>query len=327
MNIDQFVPVFSTNDGISNNALELSQIIRQQGHQSEIYTYGAKIVNGVKRSYLFQDSKDKALILHMSMGSPYFNSLPQKAYKILFYHGITPAKFFAKYNPTYYVSMKKGKEQLSLMKNQIRMVLATSEFTKIELEKLGYENISIVPPVYDFSSLNNSSENFELKRQLSKHVNIIFIGRISPHKCQHDLIKAFYFFKKYFSQDAQLHLIGSWSGMEKYKKELDTMISGLSLQDSVNFFIPGVEAMFFGLPHLAYLHSGALPETCGEGAVYFDEKDPLRVAEIINALLSDTKIIERIKNDQKEKFQKFSVSSFESQVKEIIKKIEEGIQN
>ena len=52
------------------------------------------------------------------------------------------------------------------------------------------------------------------------------------------------------------------------------------------FGIPAVEAMAAGVP-VAVSRRGALPEVCGDAAVYLDPADPKAMADVIGGLLGD----------------------------------------
>jgi glycosyltransferase involved in cell wall biosynthesis len=111
-------------------------------------------------------------------------------------------------------------------------------------------------------------------------------------------------------------LVGSYSGFEKYRAMLDTLVAQLGTPDvhflghvrneeltafydvadlflcaseHEGFCVPIVEAFYKRIPVVAYA-STAVPATMDGGGVLYDSKDPLRVAEVIAAVLDDQSI-------------------------------------
>ena len=119
----------------------------------------------------------------------------------------------------------------------------------------------------------------------------LFVGRISPHKAQHDLIKALRASRSFYDAEARLHLVGTSLGTD-YPRALERFSARLGVADSVNmagavsasvlsayfasadvfvcasdhegFCVPLVEAMGRGLPVVAY-EAAAVEEAGGAG--------------------------------------------------------------
>jgi len=351
MRLDQYIPVAAKYDAITSNALAIRKILQQEGYESEIFTDSFKLFDQQKfrHSYEYRCEENDVLIVHFSMGSNFYEILNKySSKKILYFQGITPPKYFENYERRYFYSMTRGLIQLNKLQKVFSHMIASSEFNSQELTNLGYKNIEKLPPIYDFRKLKSIEINQNLQELLQKQNNIIFIGRISPHKCQHDVIKAFYAYHKLFDQNAKLFLVGSYSGMEKYKRALDNLILSLELSNFViftgsvseedkftyyslcqlflsmteheGFFVPGVEAMFTSLPILAYDKSGALPETCGDSAVYFSEKNFVKIATMMDVIINDQNIRQVIIDKQKLMLPKYMNDEFSINLKRIVKK-------
>jgi glycosyltransferase involved in cell wall biosynthesis len=92
-----------------------------------------------------------------------------------FYHNITPAYFLWKYNPLVCIRSILGRLQLKHLKKKINW-FAVSEYNAVELKKMDFKNVSILP---------NIVSNCELSLSASKksiNPTLMFVGRISPSK-------------------------------------------------------------------------------------------------------------------------------------------------
>ncbi len=67
----------------------------------------------------------------------------------------------------------------------------------------------------------------------------------------------------------------------------------LCLSDHEGFCVPLIEAMWAGLPIVAYA-SSAVPETAGEAALLLDEKPPSLVAEAVAEALRNSALADRM---------------------------------
>src|SRR5690606_3919553 len=145
------------------------------------------------------------------------------------------------------------------------------------------------------------------------YTNLLFVGRIAPNKKQDDIIKIFYYYKKFINPESRLILVGSYIGMERYYSELIKLVNDLDLQDVFftghipfesilayyqishlflcmseheGFCVPIVEAMLFDLPIIAY-RSSAVPATLGNAGFVVSEKNYKAIAELIHIVLND----------------------------------------
>jgi glycosyltransferase involved in cell wall biosynthesis len=141
----------------------------------------------------------------------------------------------------------------------------------------------------------------------------LFVGRLAPNKCAHDVIGAFACYRQLFDPRARLALVGIPTSSH-YLAALVRLVAELELGDAVElagsvpfeellaqfamadvfvclsehegYCVPVVEAMELGLPVVAYA-AAAVPETVGDAALLLDDKDPLAVAVAVGDLLAD----------------------------------------
>ena len=148
----------------------------------------------------------------------------------------------------------------------------------------------------------------------------MFVGRISPHKAQQDLIKALACSRQVYDPNARLHLVGTSLGTD-YPRALERFASRLGVGGSVRmtgavpgpvlaayyqtadvfvcasdhegFCVPVVEAMAKGVPVVAY-DAAAVGETVRSGGLLLDHKSPMVVASAVDRVLSDAALRKRL---------------------------------
>ncbi len=146
--------------------------------------------------------------------------------------------------------------------------------------------------------------------------DFLFVGKVSPHKAQHDLVKMLAVYRRLYDGRARLHLVGTALG-KTYEPALSAFIAELGLTDAVSitgsvsqeelesyfqmadvfvcasehegFCVPLVEAMGHGLPIVAYANS-AIPETVRDAGLLLSSKEPLVFAASVHRVLSDERL-------------------------------------
>jgi len=138
----------------------------------------------------------------------------------------------------------------------------------------------------------------------------LYVGNAYPHKNLDRLIEAFTLFRKDF-HDHRLVLVGAPDYFherlerEAKEKKLDAGVTFYGhatdeqlaeLYDTASFYVfpslhegfglPALEAMAHGLP-VASSNATCLPEILGDAALYFDPKDPHKIADAMRTLASD----------------------------------------
>lgn len=328
--INQLLPTISYGDAVSNSAVNMMNTLRSMGIMSNIY---AENIHSKMSKLAYKWTKiprDQPVIYHLSTGSELASRIPEFTNtKIVYYHNITPPNFFAGYSGLSQRLCREGREQLGILADCFDFSLAASDYNKKELDELGYKNTETIPLIINFEDYGKHP-NQRLMNQLRADpevVNILFVGRIAPNKKQDDVIKVFYYYKKFINPKAKLHLVGNFQGMERYYMELVQLVKDLDLSD-VNitghlpfnqilsyykaadlflcmsehegFCVPIVEAMYFGLPIIAY-KSSAIPLTLGNGGFTVDKKDYIGIAELIHYVIKNKELRCKLSNNQKKR--------------------------
>lgn len=347
--IHQFLTGFTSGDAISDYAIEIQKILRAQGYVSEIFCeyLDPKYYNrGYRYSKYFNfKSKQDLIIFHYSMGSyivPFVYNEGEKI--ILIYHNITPHQYFKDLNLNVYKECLLGRKWLPLFANKIQLAIADSEFNKNELEELGFKNVKVLPIKIDFTKFDKNISYGLLKRFRDNKINWIYIGRIAPHKRVEDVILTFYFYQKYFCNNSRLFLVGLYRGFERYYYSLLEIINNLKIKEVIftshaslkilssllrisdifiilseheGFCVPLLEAMHCGVVVVAS-DAGAIPFTLKDSGVIVKEKNLFRTAALINEILNNERLKNKIIKQQKELLKQYKEYNFE---KEFLKTI------
>jgi glycosyltransferase involved in cell wall biosynthesis len=199
----------------------------------------------------------------------------------------------------------------------VPLALADSQFNEKELVAAGYARTATAHLLVDLDDYHRRPDGKTLDRLRRQKedggARWLFVGRIAPNKCQHDIIGAFAAYRRLFDPLARLTLVGSATAV-RYLRALQQLSASLELGDSVTiadsvgfrellaqfatadvfvcmsehegFCVPVLEAMELGVPVVAY-DAAAVPETLGGSGVVLGDKDPWVVASAVYDLLGD----------------------------------------
>jgi glycosyltransferase involved in cell wall biosynthesis len=334
MEIHQILPTISAGDAIGNEVLLIRDILRSWGYQSEIFAQN--IHPSIDSAIFFTEhkkrsSKNNVLIYHLAIGSEvsqYVMKVPDK--KILIYHNITPPHFFYGINDNLALILGHGRSELKMLASQIDLALGDSEYNRLELEENGYRETGILPLLIDFSKYSRYNKKI-IDKYSDNWVNILFVGRIAPNKKQDDIIKSFYYYKA-INPNSRLFLIGGYNGCERYYGYLENLIKDLGTKDVYllgmvdfadliayymladvfvcmseheGFNVPLIESMHFEVPVIAY-NSTAIPYTMSGTGILVNRKCYPEIAEMINLVVTDKILREKIIQKQNIRVKDFS---------------------
>jgi len=161
------------------------------------------------------------------------------------------------------------------------------------------------------------------------------VGRVIPNKKFEDVIKTFYFYKRYFNPDSQLILAGDYRGMERYHAGLQELVGRLALTDvhftghvdfpelvscyrAASCYLSMSEHEGFGVPLLEAFHmrvpvigfaAGAVVETMNGGGLLLRKKDFPATASLIACLDRDPSLRRRIVDGQLQALEKYAAGN------------------
>ncbi len=341
MRIDQVLPSLASRDAIGVHSLALTNALRAAGIDSDIY-YGTCTPDvahlGKPVTELGRFAKHRWLLYHASIGSPAYDAVASRDEpKLVNYHNITPADLLEGWAPivTYEVSL--GRAQLERLAPECRFAVADSEFNRAELEAAGYRGTGVVPLLIDMTSTGQEPDQAVARRLAAAKerggADLLYVGKISPHKAPHDLVKMLAVYRRLYDPEARLHLVGSPLG-ERYEPALRAFIERLELggavelvgsldpggleayfraadayvsaSDHEGFCVPVVEAMGHGIPVIAY-GVAAVPETVGHAGLLLGSKEPLRFAAAVARVMGDGELRGRLKEAARRRVEHFDL--------------------
>ena len=340
MEIHQFATSLSYGDAISDEMMEIQRILRKKGYKSDIFIkfYEPRMAKYVRdfKEYRKISSPSNVVIFHFSIGSPVskmFFRIPDK--KIMIYHNITPHHNFLDYHRILTRECYKGRLEIKLFVDKVDLALGDSEFNRKELESVGYAQTGVLPLVLNFSKFDENGDPVSRDIFDNGKTTILFVGRLIPNKKFEDVIKTFYFYKKYFNPESQLILAGDYRGLERYFASLKTLMSELKISDvhiaghvdfselvafyrladvylsfseHEGFGVPLLESFYMRVPVVAYA-AGAVEETMNGGGIILREKNFLKTAVILDKIIRDGGLRERVIASQLKALMKYEQAS------------------
>jgi glycosyltransferase involved in cell wall biosynthesis/GT2 family glycosyltransferase len=307
-------------DAVSTHCILLKRRAAELGIPAGLYASSAhQEVRGELTGppELLKDAVAEDVLLHQffneSLLMPLVEQFPGR--RVLMYHNITPPAYFSKGSPVY-LSCARGLRQARGYRHLYDLALGMSEFSRRDLELMGYANTGVFPLLVDLDGLTGRRAHPVLVNQpKTAQPTFLFVGRIAPNKRIEDLLRLLAVYRRE-DPAAGLLLVGNDAQHPDYKQFLLRLARQLSLrvgQDVVftgkvpethlvayyrrsdaflcmseheGFCAPLLESMAFGLPTFAYA-APACDETMGGAGVLFRHKDFEDLAATIRGVLQD----------------------------------------
>ena len=342
--IDQIVPSFAGRDAIGTHVLHTRDVLRQAGYRSDVWAID--VLPEVRHQARPLGELDPApqpgtwWLFHHSIGTPaadLFAARPEP--KLLDYHNITPAGLIERWAPWVRDEVELGRRQLAELAPVCFFAMADSAYNAAELEEVGYRHSTVVPPLFDLASFERAVDPVAEQRLRAARRgggrDWLFVGRLSPHKAQHELIKALAVHRQLFDPDARLHLVGTALG-EDYPRALRRYAQRLGVGDAVDipglvsagelaayyevadvfvcasqhegFCVPVVEAMHLGVPVVAR-DSAAVPETLAGAGLVLHDHSALALAVAVHHVLGRPAVRQALADAGRARAQDFSLDA------------------
>lgn len=316
--VHQVLATLGYGDAIGNEVLGIHRALRGAGYESEIIVETAdprlESLTTDYRDVVGRVHEDDLLIHHFSLGSRASRTafaLPCRM--VLIYHNITPPEYFLGVHPQLVRQCYHGRRELTAYRDRCDLSLGDSEFNRQELEALGFSPTDVLPVVPDFTHLGGAPDSRVLEAYDDAWTNVLFVGRLIPNKRPDDIIRSFHAYKTLYNPRARLLLAGSYGGFDRYLVQLHALIAQLGVRDvhilgqvtneeltalydvadvflcaseHEGFCVPLIEAFHKRVPVIAYA-STAVPATMDGGGVLYTDKDPRRVAALLQSVVSD----------------------------------------
>ncbi len=311
MRVDVFLAGMYEGDGVSYDALKIRDALRGWGIESELFTdhaHASPAARKIAAHYeTFAASAARrpvsAVIYEYSALSPLTKFLQARSEPLFVrYQNVTPPAFYLPYDAELAAQLQRGRDELALLAGRAAACLSPSTFNAIEAQAAGLPAGEIVGNFVRQPPRRQHDLDAEKPR-------LLFIGRVAPNKCQHHLIQLAAGLKRADFPGVTLKLVGSIKGCPRYSFVVERLaaqagnvhLTGhvhdphamyadadmfISASEHEGFGMPLVEAMFAGVPVVAY-DAGAVAETVGGGGLVHRGKDIADWVELVGGLLTD----------------------------------------
>jgi glycosyltransferase involved in cell wall biosynthesis len=334
------MPGFLYGDALGNQAASIRALMRTWGYRSQVYAqFRDRRLDDPGVDYRrYNDDPADVLLFHYSIGSPLTQFvLGLSARVVPYYHNVTPAGFLRGYNEPLADLLEQGRRELALFKD-VPFALAASEYNRQEMLQIGFRHVEVLPYLVTFEALHASAESQAGREVVARYaegaVNLLFVGRLVPNKCQDDLIRAFNAYHHLVNANSRLLLVGSDANAPGYRLDLEAMARALGLAERVHlpgsiglreglggyyraadlflclsehegFCIPLLEAMAFDLPVIAYRATG-VPYAMGSSGLLIGSKRYDVIAELIAMVVGDENLRSRVVSGQRRRLEEMT---------------------
>ncbi len=353
MVINQWVPAAHRGDAVGDSARRVRDMLRRRGHGADLFalTIDDDLVDDVRPYNDPAGREGDVTVLHFAVPSPMtgaFASLTGR--RVLQYHNVTPARFFAGYDAALFHAASVGRRELASLVGRVDLALGDSEFNRRELEGLGFAPTGVLPIAVDIDRIARARPQPVLDDLLDDGLaNILFVGRVAPNKKLEDHIRLAEHYKRYVDTEYRFIFVGRSDVVPRYDATVRALIGAyqlppdrflfagpvsdeelasyyrhadayVSMSEHEGFCVPLIEAMAADVPVLAYA-AGAVPETLGGAGLCFAPKDLEHVAELLGLLVYDDALREAVVAGQRRRLLDFAPARIEAALDRMLKEV------
>lgn len=318
MRIHQLVPTLEPG-AVGGHIIELQRLTADLGVAGEVFAEHLRMGPGVGRDFRDYGRSVPArpgdvLLYHMAIGSSVADFAATRPEPLVVdHHNLTPVSYFAAWEPAVVHGIAWGRHQLAALAPRAALGIADSSYNEVELRDLGYTPTAVAPILLDTSVFDGVADEAALDRLRVDEPVWLFVSRVAPNKCQHDLVKGFAAHQRAYGGGGRLRIVGA-SSSDRYVRAIHDLVEALGLVGRVElvggvseaekvahfraadvyvsasehegFSVTLVEAMHHGVPVVAYA-STAVPETLGAGGLCLPSKSPPVLAAAVQRVLTD----------------------------------------
>jgi glycosyltransferase involved in cell wall biosynthesis len=316
-------PSLAAGDAVGNDVLHMSCLFRDRGYEVGLFADHvgslpvACLPIGRAKAFLGTDPS-AILVYHHSIDcEPGVRLIREGPWRrVVRYHNVTPAHFFAGLNQNCADDCRKGREQVGVLAQaNCEAYLSDSLFNQQELLDQGVPEqcCAVVPPFHLIDRLRDVEPDANVVDACGDScTNLLLVGRLAPNKGHTALIDAFAVYHHHYDRNSRLLLVGKEdSRLGNYAHMLRERVFQRGVQGSVvfapapsdsvlkayyagadlfviaseheGFCVPLIEAMALGLPVTGF-RSTAIGDTVGNAGILWDERSDWLLAESIASL-------------------------------------------
>ena len=314
MRVDQVLSAAGPVDAVTNQVRAWRRLFRAWGWTGEDYAgrREPETRRHVRALRELDTGAADVVLVHFSGYAEDLESMMNgQAPTLMLSHNITPAEWFWAYEPLEGVRCQLANDQLAEVARSATVLAGVSEFNAGELRAATGREVEVIPVLFERERLGAGGR----ERDPAGAPEILFVGRLAPHKRQDLLIRAFAAYLRR-RPDARLHLVGtplSPGYLEQLRRLADSLAPGavsfdravgqgdlvkryrsadvfLCLSEHEGFCIPLLEAFHFGLPVVAR-DAGAVGEVVdGAGVLLAAGDDLATIAALLEVLVGDREL-------------------------------------
>ena len=353
MIVNQWVSAAHYGDATGDHIRATRDVLRAWGLESEIFAVQIdEALEGDVRLWTDEAAPHgDVTILHYAGASPMIARFAAlKGRRVIQYHNVTPARFFAPYEPALARAAAVSRKELATLAPVVDLAVGVSEYNRRELESLGFPRTAVVPLLVDVDRLRHAPRLPALDAQLQDGLtNILFVGRLAPNKKIEDHIRLAEHYKRYVDAYYRFIFVGRQDVAPRYYTAIRSLVAEyrmlperflfpgavsdaelatyyrnahayVSLSEHEGFCVPLVEAMTMDVPVLAYA-AAAVPETLGGAGVSFAPKDLEQAAEWLGALIYDEQVRQPVIAGQRRRVQDFGRYAVEPRLRHMLETV------
>ncbi len=349
MRVHQILAGYADGDAISSEAFLLRAIFRRWGHASEIYADPAWVSPGLRDDARpladYAADPGDLCLHHYGIASPASGVfLASPARKIMVYHNITPAEYFAGFDDGVAAELRAAREALREVARRADAVWAVSRFNAAELRAAGIGDVKVFPLLFAPEPPGLRPEPLIIEKFRGPLKNILFVGRLAPNKRVEDLLLAFAWYHRTLNPFSRLLVVGSQQSAARYFSMLKMLTGDLDLLNVCfegfatpaglaayyrvadlyvcpsaheGYCRPLLEAMDHGIPVIARA-AGGTPEALGGAGILYADLPPEELAALMHRVLSDRALRAEVLASQAERIRRERARPVEAELQALL---------
>lgn len=337
------------------DAFSIARMLRDMGFQNGIY--GERLHKHLPEGAalplhkLPKPAADDVIVYHKSAGS--FLSVPLEQFscrKLMIFHGETPPRYWKAYSAQRHAAAEQSMQELCRLADAVDYCMVDTAYHETVLRELNYRCPVVVrPPLIPFSDYAQTPDAAVLaKYEGDGIVNFLTTGELVPNRRLENVLRVFSCYQRYCNPKSRLLIVGGFDQTEQYCRQLKryaralelerVVFTGkttfperlayyrtanlfLSMSEQEDFSLPLVEAMYFGVPVVAY-RTSAVPDTMGDSGLLLPTADPMEAALAADRLLKSPDLRREVAASQRRRQQQLAFGEirrlFEKQFRDFL---------